>query len=74
MDSSPSAAVQSTPQVPNDQVLEIISLKVMKDQMDSQKYLVSMLMSQSLQFTASTYTREGVPTQALPGGTIDVSM
>jgi hypothetical protein len=66
--------IPATPlEVPNNQILQFISLKVMKDQMDSQKELVSVLMAQSLQFTGA-YTRNGSPAPGIPGGNIDITI
>ncbi len=63
-------ALPSSAELPNNQVQQIIALKVMKEQMDSQKEMVAQLLAPA----SGTYARDGGAASASLGTTIDVRM
>lgn len=64
--------IQDLPGFSTDKVQQLIALKVIKDQMESEQALVAQIVGQSVQFEPETYTGDGQRSSSQTGRNVDV--
>lgn len=67
-----SSMMQELPGLSTEKVQQLIALKVVKDQMESEQALAAELVDMSVQFRPDTYMADGQPSSPQPGSNVDV--
>lgn len=67
-----SSMIQELPGLATEKVQQLIALKVVKDQMESEQALAAELVNMSVQFHPDTYMADGQPANPQPGSNVDV--